>query len=75
MITPEIIQRINELAKKKKSHGLSPSEQAEQADLRRIYLDNIKAQLKDSLDRIEIVDEPEKAAENPNHAGGQGRVH
>lgn len=56
MITPEIIQRINQLAKKKKAEGLTPEEASEQAKLRRIYIDNIKAQLKDCLDRVEIVD-------------------
>ena len=64
MITPEIIQRINELAKKKKTIGLTPSELEEQAKLRRIYLDNIKIQLKSTLEKIEIVDEePEKSAQ------------
>lgn len=57
MITPEIIQRINELAKKKKTFGLTPDELNEQVKLRRIYLDNIKTQLKATLEQIEIVDE------------------
>lgn len=62
MITPEMIARINYLAHKKKTQGLTEIELAEQTKLRRLYIDNIKAQLKDSLDRIEIVDEPNQAA-------------
>lgn len=60
MITPEIIQRINILAHKKKSIGLTTEESEEQAKLRRIYLDNIKAQLRTTLDSIEIVEETDK---------------
>ena len=58
MITPEIINRINELAKKNKKVGLTDEELTEQAKLRRIYIDNIKIQLKNNLDNIEIVDTP-----------------
>lgn len=58
MITPEIINRINELAKKKKTVGLTDEELTEQTKLRRIYIDNIKIQLKNNLDNIEIVDAP-----------------
>ena len=58
MITPEIINRINELAKKKKTVGLTDEELTEQTKLRRIYIDNIKIQLKNNLDNIEIVDVP-----------------
>jgi uncharacterized protein YnzC (UPF0291/DUF896 family) len=56
LITPEIINRINELAKKKKTVGLTDEELTEQTKLRRIYIDNIKIQLKNNLDNIEIVD-------------------
>ena len=58
MITPEIINRINELARKKKNVGLTDEELTEQTKLRRIYIDNIKIQLKNNLDNIEIVDTP-----------------
>lgn len=59
MITPEMIHRINQLAKKKKEFGLTPEELVEQATLRRTYLDNIKLQVKDCLEQIEIVDDNE----------------
>lgn len=50
MITPELVARINELAKKQRSTGLSAAEQAEQTALRRIYIDGIKVQVKSHLD-------------------------
>ena len=60
MITPELIARINELARTKRSVGLSEEETAEQQKLRRIYLDGIRDQVKGMLDNIEVVDAPEK---------------
>lgn len=57
----DMIERINELAHKKKAQGLTAEEQAEQKELYRRYLANIRSQLKAQLDNIEIVDEaPEK---------------
>lgn len=58
MITKEMIARINELARKKKTTGLTESELAEQAKLRREYLDNIREQVIGMLDNIEVVDNP-----------------
>ena len=57
MVTQEQINRINELAKKKKSEGLTPEEQAEQKVLYRAYIDTFKANLKAQLDNIEIMDD------------------
>jgi uncharacterized protein YnzC (UPF0291/DUF896 family) len=54
MITPEIIARINALAKKQRETGLNDDERGEQAQLRRLYIDHIKGQVKDQLDHIEI---------------------
>lgn len=57
-ITKEDIARINELARKAKTpEGLSAEERLEQADLRRRYLDNIKASLMADLDNTYIMDE------------------
>lgn len=52
----KMIARINELAHKKKTIGLTPAELAEQKELYKIYLSNIRAQLKAQLDNIEITD-------------------
>ena len=41
-ITNEQVERINELARKKKAEGLSEAELEEQALLRRAYLDSVK---------------------------------
>ena len=58
MITPELIARINELAQKKRTVGLTEEEMAEQQKLRRQYLDSIRSQVKGMLDNIEILDAP-----------------
>ena len=50
------IERINELARKKKTVGLTAEEQAEQASLRKEYLDGYRENLKAMLDGI-IVQE------------------
>lgn len=60
MITQEMIDRINELSKKKKSVGLNEEEQAEQKALYKEYIAAFRANLKSQLDMIEIVDDKEK---------------
>lgn len=50
------IERINELAKKAKSEGLSEIEKNEQKELRTQYLSEIRKNFKAQLDNIEIVD-------------------
>ncbi|MXQ52449.1 DUF896 domain-containing protein [Shimazuella alba] len=57
MITPELIARINYLANKKKDIGLSQEELIEQKELREIYLQGIRGQMRDHLSRIKFVDE------------------
>lgn len=51
------LDRINELARKQKSVGLSDDEKIEQANLRKEYIDAFKQSLKSQLDSIVIVDE------------------
>jgi uncharacterized protein YnzC (UPF0291/DUF896 family) len=51
------IDRINELARKSKVESLSPEEKAEQAELRREFLDEIRADLRITLESIEFVDD------------------
>lgn len=48
------IDRINELARKKKTVGLTEAEVAEQAVLRREYIDGFRENLKDILDNTVI---------------------
>ena len=52
----EVIARINELAKKAKETGLTPEETTERDRLRRIYIDNVKANLIGQLDNTYIVE-------------------
>ena len=52
------IERINELARKAKTaEGLAEEEKAEQAVLRRAYIDSVVGNLKDQLNNTFIVDE------------------
>ena len=46
----QTIARINELARKQREEGLTQAEKDEQAKLRRIYIDNIKNQVRQQLD-------------------------
>jgi len=51
------IDRINVLARKSKAEGLTEEEKAEQAVLRREYIDSVKASLIGHLDNTYVVDE------------------
>ena len=51
------IDRINELAKKAKSVGLTAEEETERAALRREYIDSVVGNLKGQLDNVSYVDE------------------
>jgi len=62
MITPELIARINELSRKQRSVGLDDKEKQEQKELREIYLEGIRGQMRQMLDNIEIVDSPSAAS-------------
>jgi uncharacterized protein YnzC (UPF0291/DUF896 family) len=52
----ERLKRINELAHKEKTEGLTEAEKAEQARLRREYLAAFKKNLVEQLDNTYIVD-------------------
>ena len=56
MITPELLARINEFARKKRRIGLTDEELAEQKELYKIYLAAIRGQVTSLLESIEIVD-------------------
>jgi len=51
----EVIARINELAAKNKTVGLTEEELAERDKLRRIYIDSYKANLVSQLENTYIV--------------------
>ena len=50
----KLLQRINELAKKKKTVGLTADELAEQKKLYKIYLDEIRTQFDKTLDNVSV---------------------
>ena len=53
----EVIARINVLAKKAKTEGLTDEEITERDKLRRIYIDSVKANLVGQLENTYMVDE------------------
>ena len=55
-MTPEAIQRINELARKAKAHGLTPEEAQEQKRLRQEYLDSVRKNLVSQLENMSILE-------------------
>ena len=55
MITDEKVARINALARKARTEGLTEEEKAEQAELRREYVDAVKQSLQGHLDNTVIL--------------------
>ena len=55
-MTNEKIARINALARKSRAQGLTEQERAEQAALRREYIDAMKRSLKVQLDSTVLVE-------------------
>ena len=62
----EVIARINELAKKAKTEGLTDEELVERDKLRRIYIDSYKANLVSQLENTYIV-KPDGSKEKLKH--------
>ena len=50
----QMLDRINELARKKKTVGLTPAEQDEQKKLYKIYLGEIRHQFSQTLDNVSV---------------------
>ena len=57
MLSPEKIERINVLARKKKSEGLSHEEAQEQATLREEYLASLRYGMRNHIEGMKIVDQ------------------
>ncbi len=62
MLDQKRMDRINELAKKKKTVGLTEEETAEQQELRQAYLKVFRESFRNQLENVEIryVDEDEE---------------
>ena len=57
MLDPKKITRINELARKKKTVGLTPVEQEEQHLLRQEYLTAFRGGMRNHIEGLKVVDE------------------
>jgi len=81
LINNDKLQRINELAKKAKSDGLSLKEQQEQKKLREEYLKNFRNSFKNQLTSVKVVDEegtdvtPEKLKHEKDQNSHKGPLH
>lgn len=69
MIDQKLINRINELAKKNKTEGLTAEETKEREKLRKIYLKEFKKGFKQRLDSIEVVS-PKEYEKRTGHKPG-----
>ena len=73
------INRINELAKKKKAGTLTPEEKVEQAQLREEYIEGYRRAILHHIEGIKLVDEdgndvtPEKLRQVQREKGLHGR--
>ena len=56
MLSEEKINRINELAKKAKTDGLSIQEQQEQKKLREDYLSSFRKNMRGQIENVKVVD-------------------
>lgn len=56
MVTQQMIDRINELARKARAEGLTEAEVAERDKLRRAYIDGFKQSLVGQLEHTYIVE-------------------
>lgn len=72
MLEENKIKRINELAKKSKTSGLSIEEAKEQSQLRSEYLKTFRSTMRDTIENVKVVDPdgndvtPEKVKEAQN---------
>lgn len=79
MLDPKKIERINELARKKKTVGLTQVEQDEQMLLRQEYLEAFRGGMRNHIEGLKVVDEegndvtPEKLKEIQREKGLHNR--
>ena len=56
MLEENKINRINELAKKAKTSGLSIEEAKEQSQLRSEYLQSFRSSMRDTIENVKVID-------------------
>ena len=76
----EKIARINALARKAKGEGLTETEKKEQQQLRKQYIDEMKASLRAQLDNVYIVNEQGEEVklgkkDEAEHPEGKTKLH
>ncbi len=80
MLDPKKIERINELARKRKTVGLIQVEQDEQLLLRQEYLESFRGGMRNHIEGLKIVDEegndvtPEKLKQIQREKGLHNRT-
>jgi uncharacterized protein YnzC (UPF0291/DUF896 family) len=62
LLSAKKLKRLNELARKAKTEGLSEAESQERQVLRQEYLENFRRGFRDQLDHIEVVDDDTESA-------------
>jgi len=73
-MTDEQINRINELYVKSKASGLSDEEAAEQAELRRMYIAQVRQNMKAALDNT-VIQNPDGTTESLKSRVDNGEKH
>lgn len=56
MLSPDKLTRINELANKSKTIGLSTEEAKEQTKLRKEYLETFRLSMRDTIENVKVLD-------------------
>ena len=72
-MTQEKIQRINELYRKSQAEGLSEAEKKEQDLLRKEYIANVKKNLRNQLNNIDMVNDDGSVANLGEKYGNKKR--
>ena len=70
-MTEELIKRINELARKSKTEGLTDEEKAEQAKLRSEYIAAFRQGVQNTLSNVYVVDEKGNEKKLERKSGGK----
>ncbi len=69
-MTEELLNRINELARKSRTEGLTEEEKAEQAQLRQQYIKGFRQGFENTMNNVYIMDKDgnkKKVEKKPRH--------
>lgn len=56
MLSPDKLNRINELSRKSKTAGLSKEEAKEQSSLRQEYLQTFRKTMRGTIENVKVID-------------------